>query len=254
LSGPAPSDTVEGEDSDINVAKGSGHHQSNTAALPSQAQPDLIPFDLDHEDPCTNLASTDDAVSSLDAQSELLRWHYRLAHLSFANIRLMVAKGEIPKRLATCKIPKCQFWLYGRATKQAWQSKGKTHNICTVTKPGGCVSVDQLESPVPGFVVQNKGYFFWKQYKVATILIISVGCLLFTFRSQGKGRKRFLPNGLLKHTLPLLASALQTTMPTTGDLLSVCFSTMLNSMDRRYHCVVSMPIFKMGLLRREFVT
>jgi hypothetical protein len=31
--------------------------------------------------------------------------------------------------------------------------------------------VDQLESPVPGFVGQNKGYFYRKIYKVATIFV-----------------------------------------------------------------------------------
>jgi hypothetical protein len=31
--------------------------------------------------------------------------------------------------------------------------------------------VDQLESPVAGFIGQNKGYFFRKRYKVATIFV-----------------------------------------------------------------------------------
>jgi hypothetical protein len=159
LSAPDIPTHVEGEheDRDVNIDNVSG-----TPGVSTQAQPDLIPFDLDHDNLATNLASPDDTVSSLDARSDLLRWHYRLGCLPFANIRLMVAKGEIPKRLATCKIPKCQSCLYGRATKHAWHSRGKMHNICTITKPGGCVSVDQLESPVPGFVGQNKGYFFLK--------------------------------------------------------------------------------------------
>jgi hypothetical protein len=40
-----------------------------------------------------------------------------------------------------------------------------------VTRPGECVSVDQLESQVPGFKGQTKGFFFRKRYKVATIFV-----------------------------------------------------------------------------------
>jgi hypothetical protein len=72
----------------------------------------VIPFDLNHDDPFTNVPSQDDATSTLDSQAELICRHYRLGHLSFANIHLMAAKGEIPKRLATCQVPLCQSCLY----------------------------------------------------------------------------------------------------------------------------------------------
>jgi hypothetical protein len=42
--------------------------------------------------PATNLASQDNTISALDDQTELLWWHCRLGHLSFANLRLMAAK------------------------------------------------------------------------------------------------------------------------------------------------------------------
>jgi hypothetical protein len=83
----------------------------------------------------------------------------------------MASRGELPKRLATCRIPQCQSCLYGRATKRPWRTKGQPSKIKPVTKPGQCVSVDQLESPVPGFVGQNKGHFFRKRYKAATIFV-----------------------------------------------------------------------------------
>jgi hypothetical protein len=134
-----------------------------------------------------------DATSTLASQAELLRWYYRLghlpfansrlmaakgeipkrlaSHLPFANIRLMAAKGEIPKRLVTCQIPRCQPCLYGRATKKPWRTKAQPNNIRTVMRPGECVSVNQLESPVPGFKGQNKGYFYRERYKVTTIFV-----------------------------------------------------------------------------------
>ena len=193
LSAPAAANVEGGteDENDFNVDDIQGQSHA-TPSEPSQ-RPHLVPFDLDHDDPATNLPSTDDAVSSLDAPSELLRWHYRLGHLPFANIRLMAAKGEIPKRMTTCKIPKCQSCLYGRATRRPWRTKGQTSQIRTVTKPGGCVSVDQLESPVPGFIGQNKGGFFRKRYKVATIFVDHFSRLSFVHLQEStKGEETLM--------------------------------------------------------------
>jgi hypothetical protein len=53
-----------------------------------------------------------------------------------------------------------------------------------VNKPGQCVSVDQLESPVPGFVGQNKGSFFRKRYKVATIFVDHFSRLSYVYLQE----------------------------------------------------------------------
>jgi hypothetical protein len=74
--------------------------KDSTPTAPSQdaeERPNLVPFDLDHDDPATNLDSQDDALLTLDDKSELMRWHYHLGHLLFAKIHLMAARGEIPK-------------------------------------------------------------------------------------------------------------------------------------------------------------
>ncbi len=76
-------------------------------------RPETLPFDLDNDHEDTNLSHNEDATSNLDATSELMRWHIRLGHLPFANIRLMADRKEIPSRLANCRIPKCQSCLYG---------------------------------------------------------------------------------------------------------------------------------------------
>jgi hypothetical protein len=113
-----------------------------------------------------------------------MRWHLQLGHLPFANIRLMAARKEIPSRLANCRIPKCQSCLYGRATKRPWRTKGQAGTIQPVTSPGQCVSVDQLESAVAGFVGQNKGYFFRKRYKVATIFVDHFSRLSYVYLQE----------------------------------------------------------------------
>jgi hypothetical protein len=193
--------SLEGENEDgVNATStpsappANGKEQSTTSTKePSPELPQVIPFDLDHNDPPTNLVSQDDATSTLDSQAELLRWHYRLGHLPFANIRIMAAKGEIPKRLATCRVPRCQSCLYGRATKKPWQTKAQPNKIRTVTKPGECVSVDQLESPIPGLKGQNKGFFYRERYKVATIFVDHYSRLSYVYLQEStKGEETLL--------------------------------------------------------------
>jgi hypothetical protein len=184
---------LEGDNEDSNEGKTDDteqHDESGNIPLPNNIPLDtskrseVRTFDLNHDEAATNLESQDDATSILDDQSELLRWHYRLGHVPFANIRLMAARGELPKRLAKCRVPRCQSCLYGRATKQPWRTKGQANKIRTATQPGECVSVDQLESPVPGFIGQNKGYFFRKRYKVATIFVDHFSRLSFVHMQE----------------------------------------------------------------------
>lgn len=190
--------SLEGDDEDVinttsTPSAPNTPHMDEPANTATDDQPNVIPFDLDHDDHPTNLASQDNSISSLDDCSELLQWHYQLGNLPFANLRLMAARGEIPKRLANCRIPKCKSCLYGRATKRPWRTKGQTSKIETVATPWECVSVDQLESPVAGFVGQNKGYLFHKWYKVATIFVDHFSLLSFVYLQEStKGEETLL--------------------------------------------------------------
>jgi hypothetical protein len=96
----------------------------------------------------------------------------------------MAACKEIPSRLANCRIPKSQSCFYGRATKRHWRTKGQAGTIQPVTSSGQCVSVDQLESPVAGFVGWNKGYSFRKRYKVATIFVDHFSRLSYVYLQE----------------------------------------------------------------------
>jgi hypothetical protein len=44
-----------------------------------------------------------DAISASDDQAELLRWHWRLGHISFSHLKRLAEIGEIPKKLAKAK-------------------------------------------------------------------------------------------------------------------------------------------------------
>jgi hypothetical protein len=69
-------------------------------------------------------------------------WHYRLGHLPFTKLKQLALNGEIPKKLAKAKPPKCAGCLFGSMTKIPWRSREtKTfHTVFIVTKPGKCVS------------------------------------------------------------------------------------------------------------------
>ena len=122
--------------------------------------------------PITHVIPEDDEPNSLDPHDELLRWHYRLGHLSYQRIRQLARFGQLPKRLLTCKKPFCTACQYGKLTKRPWRVKGDDKQSTKVaTRPGQIVSVDQLESNTPGFIAQLKGKLTQQRYNYATVFV-----------------------------------------------------------------------------------
>ena len=115
----------------------------------------------------------EDRLSAVSPEAELLRWHYRLGHMSFKRIRLLALVGILPKYLANIKPPKCAGCIYGAMTKRPWTTRSPKNRgkLPTVTSPGDCVSVDQLESTAPGFIAQMKGRLTKQRYQAATIFV-----------------------------------------------------------------------------------
>ena len=115
------------------------------------------------------------------SESLLLHWHHKLVHLSFYKLRIMASKGDIPRELSRCCVPLCSACLFGKATKRAWRTKVTI--ICIhrqrVTKPGDCVSVDQLQPPIFGFVGQMKGWLTQVRYDSSTIFFDHYSGLLY---------------------------------------------------------------------------
>jgi hypothetical protein len=58
-------------------------------------------------------------------------------------------------------------------TKIPWRGKETkaSHKVFVATKPGECVSVDQMTSTEPGFYAQLKGKLSKKPYRCATIFV-----------------------------------------------------------------------------------
>jgi len=119
-------------------------------------------------------------------EHELLRLHYKMGHLPFKQLRLMAANGDLPKRLANCRAPKCSACLFAQATKRAWRTRAPTNSgsLATATRPGEVVSIDQLESSTPGLIAQLKGWVTKKRYKVVTVFVDHFSDLSYVHMQQ----------------------------------------------------------------------
>jgi hypothetical protein len=102
-----------------------------------------------------------------------MQWHYRLGHLPFSRLKQLAINGKIPKKLAKVAPPKCAGCLFGAMTKIPWRSKETKayHKVFVATKPGECISVNQMTSTEPGFYAQLKGKLTKKRYCCATIFV-----------------------------------------------------------------------------------
>ena len=145
--------------------------------LPTTSQVDFALPDKPHVIP------DDEEPRNLTPHDELLRWHYRLGHVSFRRIQLMAKRNELPKKLLEAKIPLCPACQYGKTTRRPWRTKPQQtgKQVCTVTAPGQVVSVDQLESTTVGFIGQLKGILTTRRYKYATVFVDQYSRLSFVF-------------------------------------------------------------------------
>ena len=107
-------------------------------------------------------------------QRELLRWHIRLGHLPFKILRRFAELGLIPKHLVKVTVfPICACCAFANATKRAWRKKGEQNSIRSedTNFPGGCVSVDHLESGQTGMIPQSSGHRVRDRYVGATVFV-----------------------------------------------------------------------------------
>ena len=163
-----PTPILENHDGEDTVDSTPEHHEAITKGI------DELP---------EKIFEDKDLSSAKDPQVELLRWHYRLGHLSFNIIRAMSAAGILPKRLSKVHPPKCAACIFGKSTWHPWQTKAKPQDrqIPKIEHPGDCISVDQMESTTPGFVAQLKGWLTNARYRVATVFVDHHSGLSFVY-------------------------------------------------------------------------
>ena len=79
-------------------------------------------------------------------------------------------------------MPLCTSCLFGKATRRPWRHKAaKSKETRVLTRPGECVSVDQLESTTPGLTGQMKGTPTRLRYKAATVFVDQFGGLSYVY-------------------------------------------------------------------------
>jgi GAG-pre-integrase domain len=157
LGEPNQSDSTEGDPQTLNNRGTTPEIGSTPMAEPNQSH--LIE---DFEAFEANLPQQDykQEESQLDNPThELLCWHYKLGHESFNHLQWMAKAGILPRRLATCQVPQCAACYYGKASRRPWREKwsANKNKIAAATVLGQIVSVDQMQSTVPGLVGQIKG-------------------------------------------------------------------------------------------------
>ena len=104
-------------------------------------------------------------------QATLMLLHEQLRHCSFAQLKQMAEQGIIPRKLAKVPPPKCPSCLYGKAPRKLWRTHKIDPKIKPATIPGVVVSIDQLESPVPGFMPIAKGQPTVRRYRGASVFV-----------------------------------------------------------------------------------
>jgi hypothetical protein len=112
----------------------------------SENNDDKIKFSLDG--PLDSEIVEDEEVSIADLQHELMHWHYRLGHISFAKLKRLAMEKEIPYRLRKARPFRCTACMFAKATKTPWRTKAPVNkqSVPAVQQAGDCVSADQLES------------------------------------------------------------------------------------------------------------
>ena len=151
-----------------------------TSIIPVAAKPQQKfsidgPHVIPDDQPTTNIVEPTFKHSKegkISPTEELLKYHQKMGHISFAKLQIMAKEGALPKHLAKCEIPICTSCMYAKMAKRPWRNKPTTCvRVKSTPDPGEIVSVDQMVSPTAGFVAQLTGILTKKRYKYATVYV-----------------------------------------------------------------------------------
>jgi len=105
-------------------------------------------------------------------EQKMMLWHLRLSHLPLTRFLSMARLNLLPRRLLNVKKLFCSDCAFGRMIRRPRRTKTQPNAIIkTAERPGECISVDQLDSSVPGFIAQLKGIPTIKRYMAATLFV-----------------------------------------------------------------------------------
>jgi hypothetical protein len=158
--------------------------------------------------------------AAADEQAKLMQWHYHLGHLGFPKLKQLALNGEISKKLAKIKPPKCAGCLFGTMNKLPWHGKETkaSHEVFIAAKLGKWVSVDQMTLTEVGFYARSKGKFTKKCNKCAPIFVNHYSRLHFSASPNQQFIHRDVPKNLPSNNmLQNTASESYTTAGTTSN-------------------------------------
>jgi len=113
-------------------------------------------------------------------EQEMMLWHLRLSHLPLSRLLSMARLNLLPRRLLNVKKLFCSGCAFGRMTRRPWRTKVQPNVIIKTPEClGECVSVDQLDSSVPGFIAQLKGIPTHKRYNAARVFVDNYSSLSY---------------------------------------------------------------------------
>jgi hypothetical protein len=119
-----------------------------------------------------NQQSSDKQENLMSKQKTLLRWHRRLAHMNFQKLQDLARNGKLPTSIIGCEPPICRSCQFGKAHKHPSASESTACPIDSDNlQPGDKVSVDQLESSMPGYVDNYKGKPTTAKYHAASVYV-----------------------------------------------------------------------------------
>ena len=139
---------------------------------------------MDTSSPSPTIIVDEEEQQDETAVAELLRHHHNMGHLSFTKVQEMAKQGILPSRIAKCAVLICSVCQYAKVTCHQWRTKSHKHNqdaIESPTKPGQCVSVDQLVSPTPGLIAQMMVFITKQRNKYATVYVDQYSGLTFVY-------------------------------------------------------------------------
>ncbi|KAG7370615.1 hypothetical protein IV203_019185 [Nitzschia inconspicua] len=83
----------------------------------------------------------------------------------------MANEGKLPRHLASMEHPRCVASEMATAHRKPWRNRRAPSGLRKAKRPGHCISVDQLKSPIPGLIGQIKGTPTTKRFNFATMFV-----------------------------------------------------------------------------------
>jgi hypothetical protein len=139
---------------------------------------------------------------------EYMHWHYRLNHPTHTVMTKMEKQGMLPRGITKIlttmgkqhtKQPMCNDCCGAKATRKPWRGKGKRYIHKHLTKtphPGEVVSVDQLESSIPGFIGQMTGKLTIQRIVASTVYVDHASDLSYVYHQTSMTSEETLKSKL----------------------------------------------------------